>query len=92
MDIKEQFQVIDSIPNFHKWPWEDNLASFLRLPASKSCYPGSPRHRIFHAIDIIPKPGPVINAIVGNISGESIPVNCSKPRNRRKVNLIIKNF
>ena len=96
LDIKEQFQVINSIPNFHKWPWEDKLVSILRftqrLPASKSCYPGSPRHRIFHAIDKISKPGPVIYAIVGNISGESIPVYCSKPRKRRKVDFIINNF
>ena len=54
LSIMQQFKLLSSIPNFHKWSWYGENTEFLRFEQrfSTSCsrYPGSPRNRIIQAV------------------------------------------
>ncbi|XP_057294024.1 uncharacterized protein LOC130622573 isoform X2 [Hydractinia symbiolongicarpus] len=54
LSLQQQFQLISSIPNYHKWSWylEKNNDVRLEQKFSNSCrrFPGSPRNRIIQAV------------------------------------------
>ena len=50
--ISNQFKYLSTIPNFHRWSWENENAQFKLEQRFSSCcsrYPGSPRNRIIQA-------------------------------------------
>ena len=77
LSTQQQFEILNSLPNFHKWPWKGTAkrTSFEeRLPTATKVYPGSPRHRTIQAICARDEPAAIIHAILKNINGTNVPV------------------
>ena len=55
LNIEQQFALISSIPNFHKWSWnevtkKEEIKFEQRLSTCCRYFPGSPRNRILQVI------------------------------------------
>lgn len=86
-DLSQQFQMLNSISNFHFWPWSGNVRRQVllqeRLPNTTRFYPGSPRHRILQAIHYRPNAAKIVFDVLMNITGCNVEVRYEKTQKRK---------
>jgi len=93
LTLKEQFQVISSLPNHHKWKWDTHCTKLrFRQKLSSVCRypPASPRNRIINACCWRDDSHSIVTSVVLNIFGSKVPVNYCKRRNKN--NIKVKEF
>ena len=84
LSLEDQFSILTSIPNHHKWNWSDQPNKIIHIKhaqkfsTSTTNYPGSPRNRIIQAFCDRPEYDNVIYDAVSNIIGVSVPVRYIK--------------
>lgn len=100
--MEEQFAIISSLPNNHKWKWNQNATSKQfkfeqKFSCSSKYYPGSPRNRILQACCFRDDPENIVVACLENICGKKVEVPYPKDRQvgvsnrRRRPRILTKN-
>lgn len=76
--LTEQFEVLSTIPNYHKWAWPSEKSHSVkfeqRFLTSSRHYPGSPRNRIMQALIYRREAKRIIQQCLLNIDGKPVPV------------------
>ena len=71
INIVNQFDVLSSLPNHHRWCWTDCINPQFkfeqRFSTSNSYYPGSPRNRIIQAWCYRDSPEDIISACLSHL-------------------------
>ena len=98
LDLKQQFSLINQLPNLHKWPWDGakvNIYHLQKFSIASRWYPGSPRNRIIQAFCYRDEPRNIVFDCLYNafVAAKTVryPKNIAKvarpPSSRRKRSL-----
>ena len=83
LSLEEQFFLISSIPNNHKWLWSNPLP-FLKFEqkftTSKRYFPGSPRNRIIQYFHDRENYQDIFIDVLKNVIGEKVTIRYSLKR------------
>ena len=72
LSLEDQFRVLTSLPNYHRWNWVKPITQLKfeqRFSTCSKYYPASPRNRIIQAWCFRDHPSEIINSCIRNILG-----------------------
>jgi len=77
LTLEEQFRLISTLPNYHKWNWGEHVVkikSYQKLSNSCRAYPTSPRNRILQACCFRPESRKIVSSCLQNIRGLKVKI------------------